>query len=163
MWKEITGYMFRYRISDQGIVQKHNTKTKQWITLVPVLKNHAAVRLRRKDGTYHEASLPALMDWMFRGGYAKKNGLYQIHKNGSKLDCSLENLMPLHPKEVGKMFSGRGSRKPVIRTGKDGESVVYPSITEAARKNGITTSVLYAQLYKNRTDPRGYRWEVDRG
>ena len=155
--------MYRYRINDLGTVQKYNAKTRQWITILPVLKKHAAVRLRRKDGTYHEASLPALMDRMFRGGYAKKNGLYQIHKNGSKLDCSLENLVLLHPKEVGKMFSGRGSRKPVIRTGKDGESVVYSSITEAARKNETTTSVLYARLYKNRADPQGYKWEIDRG
>ena len=159
-WRSIDGYKYPYRISDQGEVQKWDGK--QWITLLQDTTSvRVQVRLKRMDGGQHKVGVFRLLDKYFNGGYAEKNGLCVGPKNGMKTECTLENITYKTHAEIGRKSIYRTARKPVVRYDRHGNSVIYPSIKEAAKKNGMTVSSLDRRLYHGTLDPRGYRWEVD--
>ena len=160
-WREITGYKYPYRISDQGEVQKFDGNT--WIPLVPdTVSVRVQVRLKRKDGTQHKVGVFRLLDQYFNGGYAVKHGLCVGPKNGAKTDCKLENMAYKTHAQIGRATMRRTMQKTVLRYDRNGDVTVYKSVTEAAKKSGMTTSSLDRRIYGGTLDPRGYRWEVER-
>ena len=161
-WREIKGYKYPYRISDQGEVQKLTNK-KGWVTLLPRMDNtRAVVQLRTVDGRHVRVGVFRLLDECFCGGHAKKHGLYISPKNGSALDCSVENILYHTKGEISAKTMSRSMRKVVIEYDKNNNTKIYKSITEAAAKNGIPQQTFSWRLRHGVLDPRGYRWEVER-
>lgn len=160
-WREITGYKYPYRISNQGEVQKWDGKV--WVPLIPdTISARVQVRLKRENGVQHKAGVFRLLDKYFNGGYADKHGLCVGPKNGVKTECTLENLAYKTQSEIGRKALSRTVRKPVIRYDRYGNATIYPSVHEAATKNGLSKSSLDRRLYQGVLDPRGYRFEVER-
>lgn len=160
-WRNIPGYKYPYRISDQGEVQKWDGK--EWVPLIlDTISARVQVRLKREDGVQHRVGVFRLLDKYFNGGYADKHGLCVGPKNGVKTECTLENMAYKMQRDIGKASLSRTRRKTVIRYGRDGNATIYSSVGEAARKNGLTVSSLDRRLYNGVLDPRGYRFEVER-
>lgn len=160
-WREITGYKYPYRISDQGEVQKWDGK--EWVTLIPdTISARVQVRLKKENGVQHRVGVFRLLDKYFNGGYADKHGLCVGPKNGVKTECTLENLAYKTQSEIGRKALSRTVRKPVIRYDRYGNATIYPSVHEAATKNGLSNSSLDRRLYQGVLDPRGYKFEVER-
>ena len=111
IWKEIYGYKFRYRINDDGKVQKFDSKRNVWVDLSVKVAERATVSLRTKEGKQVEVGVSRLMDQAFFGGYAQKNGLKAAHRNASKADCSRGNLIFLNQSQLGRWHGGRGEKK----------------------------------------------------
>lgn len=159
MWKDIPGYKTPYRINEAGEVQQFARG--KWRPLsVKITPRRAEVHLRKTDGKQQRVGVLRLMDKYFMDGYAAKNGLCACPKNGAKADCALENLCYKTQAEIGKKSMRRTASKPVVRYDRKGNPTVYKSVTEAARKNGLTPSSLDRRLYHGVLDPRGYRWEL---
>lgn len=91
---------------------------------------------------------------------AKRDGLHITHRNGVKLDCELRNLVAVKPGQAGRKYHGRPHKRPVIRLDLHGNEVIYPSVTDAARKNSLSISAMDRRLYHGVLDPRGYRFEL---
>ena len=160
-WREIPGYKYPYRISDRGEVQKWDGNV--WCTLIPdTISARVQVRLKRKNGVQQRVGLFRLLDKYFNGGYADKHGLCVGPKNGVKTECTLENLAYKTQSEIGRKALSKTVRKPVIRYDRYGNATIYPSVHEAAMKNGLSKSSLDRRLYQGVLDPRGYRFEVER-
>ena len=160
-WREIPGYKYPYRISDQGEVQKWDGNV--WCTLIPdTISARVQVRLKRKNGVQHRVGVFRLLDKYFNGGYADKHGLCVGPKNGVKTECTLENLAYKTQSEIGRKALSKTVRKPVIRYDRYGNATIYPSVHEAAMKNGLSKSSLDRRLYQGVLDPRGYKFEVER-
>lgn len=154
IWREITGYKYRYRISAQGDVQRfyHNHG---WVPISSKMSwNRLHVTLRRLDGKQTKIAVVNLMDQAFFDGYARKNGLHISHKNGSKTDCAAENLIFTTQSEIGKHWGTVGPRKAVIMLYK-GEETIYSSMIEAAQKNGMTKSSLNRRIKGEVLDQKG--------
>lgn len=160
-WRNIPGYKYPYRISDQGEVQKWDGKA--WVTLIPdTISVRVHVRLKRENGVQHRVGVFRLLDKYFNGGYADKHGLCVGPKNGVKTECTLENLAYKTQSEIGRKALSRTVKKPVIRYDRYGNATIYPSVHEATTKNGLSNSSLDRRLYQGVLDPRGYRFEVER-
>lgn len=158
-WRQINGYQYPYRINEEAQVQKWDGK--QWIDIrARISGNRAVVYLRTVEGKQYKAALVRLMDDAFWEGRAKRDGLHITHRNGVKLDCELRNLVAVKPGQAGRKYHGRPNQKPIIRRDRDGGEMLYSSVSEAARKNGLSLASLDRRLYHGVLDPRGYRFEV---
>ena len=157
-WRDIPGYANPYRISECGEVQQF--RNGKWVTLLPETRNRTQVRLRGKDGKQKRVGVFRLLDEFFNGGYARKHGLRVSPKNGMKSDCTLENLTYKTQSEIGRAARSRSAKTPVIRIDRNGNTEVYPSVTEAAKASGLTIQALDRRMYHGVLDPRGYKWKV---
>lgn len=159
-WRDITGYKYPYRISREGTVQVlHDGK---WIDLRSNCyhQGRKEVFLTGTDGIAKGRSVFRLLDDAYNGGYAKKNGLLILPKNGDRQDCRPENIKYATRSEVSGLVPG--NRHPVICHLPNGDSVAYKSKTEAARAVGLKLNTFCWRLKNLEADPRGYRWEVER-
>lgn len=163
IWKSISGYKYPYRISEEGEVQKYDSKKNIWISLKPKNHRYAVVMLTKMDGKHREISLSSLMDQAFFGGYARKNGLVMYHRNGSAMDCSRENLIPMERRKVGKIVGGSARRTPVAKVERNGERIFYRSLKEAAEKNGMSSTAAQYRIKNGIYDPAGWYLEYDFG
>lgn len=158
-WREIKGYKYPYRISDQGEVQQYIHG--RWNNLsVHAGKGRAEVRLRGLDGKQKRVGVFRLLDDLFRGGYARKHGLCTCPRNGVKTDCTLDNLCYKRQSDIGRESMRRTMRKPVVRYDRHGNTKLYKSVMDAARDSGLSVTGLDRRLHHGMADPRGYRWEV---
>lgn len=158
VWKEIQGYKNPYRINENGVVQQFSRG--KWVDLSIEVNHRAEVRLRGHDGKQKRVGIFRLLDRCFFGGYADKNKLTVGPRNGIKTECTLENLQHRTQSSVGAASLARSKRRAVVRHDRNGKQVIYKSVSEAARKNGLTPAALDRRLYHGVLDPRGYRWEI---
>lgn len=159
-WRDIPGYAYPYRISDQGEVQQ--IRNGKWVSLAVTVTRRAEVHLRLENGKQCRAGVFRLLDEYFNDGYASKHGLCVGPKNGVKSECTLDNLAYKTHEEIGRHSITRSMKKTVIRRDKAGNMVVYSSIKEAAKESGLTPQSLDRRIYNGVLDPRGYRWEIER-
>lgn len=159
-WRDIPGYAYPYRISDQGDVQQ--LRNGKWMPLAVSITRRAEVHLRLENGKQCRKGVFRLLDEYFNDSYARKHGLCVGPKNGVKSECTLDNLAYKTHEEIGRHSMTRSMKKTVIRRDKAGNMVVYSSIKEAAKESGLTPQSLYRRIYNGVLDPRGYRWEIER-
>lgn len=157
MWREIPGYYYRYRINDEGEVQRYWEDKREWRTK----KAHRSggkyysgyrlmVKLTVKPKVYKEVPVVDLMVNAFMGGRAAHPGKIVSHRNGMLNDCSLQNLIWITRKELGKRSGGSG-RKSVVKIDKDGNEVaIYRSTLECCAKEYIHRKTLW-RMIKNKT------------
>lgn len=83
----------------------------------------------------------------------RRPGYAIVHRNGAKLDCSLQNLKFMPQKECGRL-SCRSRRRTVLKVDPSGEVVeVYSSAREAAKKNFISQNSIWARCNHKVKDP----------
>lgn len=163
-WRLVKGYKYPYRINVDGVVEKQLPEG-GWQVVATKLqgRRRACVTLRKVDGVRVHVPLVRLMANAFMGGW--QSGMCCIHKNGSKLDCSLGNLKFVTQQECGKM-SCRNRRKPVAKVDREGNIIeVYSSCVEAARKNHLSTTAVYNRCNKLLKNPfllDGYNYRFER-
>lgn len=158
VWKEIEGYKYRYRIGDEGVIQKYDDK-KGWIAIKPYYhRGILYVRLRTTENTQKKVSVFRLIDNLFFNGYAKKNGLVMTRISDIKDDFSVGNIYFTTRKELGKKNGCMGTRKAVLMEYK-GRETLYKSVREAARKNGMTTGAIIRRIRKQVFDQKGRQFK----
>lgn len=160
MWVDIPGYKFRYRINEDGIVQKLDGK--QWVTLKYSTNKRAEVRLLTVDGKREHVPVVRLMAQAFLGGY--RRGMTIVHKNRAKADNSLDNLKIVTQSEASAMADAK--RKPVEMVDRSGNVIeVYRSGKAASEANYVSKSAVSERCRNNRKDPyqlTGYTFRFER-
>lgn len=165
MWKLIEGYFWRYRINEEGQVERE-VRPDVWRPIASYLNNprkQLRVHLKRKDGKRVNVTVKRLMANAFFGDL--EPGQCLTVKNRMVTDCSLSNLKILTIYENGKRLGG-GGRRSVEKVDRDGNVIdLYKSITEAAKKNFISRKSVYIRCAKKmRGDPfelTGYSFQYE--
>ena len=130
MWKNIEGYDYPYRISEEGIVEGHGTGVGH--PLAPQARNRVCYVFLKKDGKYRQVPVTRLMANAFMGG--RGPGEVILHRNSSWTNNALKNLKKAPRSELYKKLGGSG-RKCVAKLDREGNVVtLYKSITEASKK-----------------------------
>ena len=156
-WVEIPDCRFRYRINEEGQVQRQ-LENGNWRDIQTSLLrggSRATVNLTLANGRRRNVAVVVLMANAFMGG--KTPGIWIVHRNGLRTDNRLENLETITPEECGKRYGSSGRRKPVVKIDRNGEVVeTYRSAAEAAKKNHIGRSPVTARCRKEVTREKEY-------
>lgn len=159
-WVELEGYLYRYRLGDNGDVQRFYSR-KGWKSLTPFVvgvpregncrSGRLAVNLTVAPNKTRKLYIAPAVAQYFMGGIPE--GYRVAHKNGSKLDCAKYNLVFMTQEQIGKKFGGTG-RKPVAKVSKAGVVLeFYKSISEAAKKNYVSRRAVYMRCIGKIKDP----------
>ena len=150
-WKEIKGYRYLYRVSDEGEVQKLQDNGK-WRTLKPwSYRGQMKVHFRCTDGTVELMPVSGLVADYFMGGTPP--GKVRVHKNGMKSDNAKENIVFMTRREV-RLGCRAANSKPVLKVDKYGQIVaVYSSTVEAAKANYMSQASVSKRCRKQIKDP----------
>ncbi|MGG0793148.1 NUMOD4 domain-containing protein [Brevibacillus laterosporus] len=175
-WKPILGYEGSYEVSNTGRVRSVDryTRTKG----KPILKRGVEkTKKEDKDGYYRV--------WLSRESKKKSFFVHRLvaiaflsnpesypvvnHKDGDKKNNHVTNLeWCSHAHNVKHAFSlglrvphCGGTSKPVAKMHPVTEEVIstYPSISEAARQNGVTTALISYCVNGGSEFATGYRWK----
>lgn len=165
MYRDIPGYKFKYRVNEEGTVEKL-LPDGSWQQLRPYLgaRTRACVKMRTKDN--RKVSVPLV--WLVADAFmhGRRPGLCIVHKNGCKLDCAVNNLQYMTRQECSRLSSGC-KRKAVYKLDRDGNVLaVYKSVREAASKNYISETAVWNRCNRKLQDPfkldgYDYRYKVE--
>lgn len=160
-WRKIEGFRFPYRVSDSGIIQKHDGKS--WVEIHPLKHGRTAkVRFRTNDGGFVTRSVGRIVWEKFIGPVPQ--GMVVQVKNGFRRDCAVENLRLTTVTEISHLRRNPQS-KTVLKMDKKGNVVAfYSSAADAARANYCSESAMRshcAGLVEDdyRMDGYKYRYE----
>lgn len=137
-WKELKGFRYPYRISEEGEIQ--SKRTGEWKTVHIIARKTAHsvvphVQMAIFPKGHKKYSLTSLMEGIWLPVRGK--GQVYIHKNGSSLDCSVYNIKLGTLSESAKRLKGP-ARKVVAKIDRMGKVIeLYRSCAEAARKNHV--------------------------
>lgn len=151
-WKIIEGtWRWPYRVSDQGEVQKQ-LKNGEWRTIKPYpYSGQLRIQLWLDDKNWKRVQVSKLVVDAFMGGTPP--GKMRVHKNGSKWDNAVENIIFLTPAQVAKRHRP-GNSTPVLKVDRNGEVVaVYRTQVEAAKANFISQQSISKRCNKLIDDP----------
>lgn len=136
-WKELSGYRYPYRISEEGEVQCK--RTGEWLPVHVVAMQtdgkwrKPAVQMAVYPKGHKLISISKLMEGVWLP--VRKKGQVYVRKNSSTLECSVYNTRLGNYSDMGKKGGG-SNRKTVFKVDKYGNVLeVYRSCTEAAKKN----------------------------
>lgn len=160
-WRDIPGYVGRYQISDKGRVRSLQFKGKVRISPLMMKTFQAAdgnitVALTNENKQQYKYTIPRLMAvaWL---GLPKDSELYAYCKNGDNTDFTLENIGIATRAERCCAVFRRPVRKVLRETGEI--VAVYPSVTEAAKKNYMCYVNMMDCLHGRRKRPQKYIYE----
>lgn len=161
MWVDIPGYKFRYRINEDGIVQKLDGD--EWVTLAYNVNTRAEVTLRTLDNKRRKVPVVRLMAQAFLGGY--RSGMTIIHKNRVKTDNTLHNLKVVTRSQASAMADSP-KRRPVEMVDRDGNVIaVYRSQKAAGDANYVSKNAVSDRCRNRLKDPyqlTGYTFRYER-
>ena len=146
-WRYLTGYYYEYRINEKADIQRKFPDGK-WRSLSPYLNNKRAVINMWVTKTHRKpVGIVRLMDDAFFDGYARKNGMCIVHKNGAKMDCELCNLQIVTRKDCAKRSAKIARRIPVVKLDKQGNVIAhYKSCREAAKANFMSYTAMFNRV-----------------
>lgn len=165
MWKSIPGYLYEYRVSDDGEVQK-KLSNGAWYTLKMHIsgKRRACVHMRGLDNQKLDVPVVWLVADAFLGG--RRPGMTIVHRNGSKLDCGAHNLQFKTHSQCARL-SGGNRRRAVCKVDMSGNIVEwYESVAQAAQKNFMSKNSVWARCAGKIQNPYsldGCTYMYDRG
>lgn len=158
-WKSIEGYRYPYRINEDGDVQRLQ-ENGEWLNLHPFLMKggggsagcYMFVNMAVLPAGHKKVAVVRLMEGRFIRH--RRPGEVISYRNGMTQDCSAWNLYHTTHGEMNKKL--RNCRKPVEKIGRDGTVIdIYRSVSEAARRNFISTSCVYKRCMGRIKDPFG--------
>lgn len=166
-WKNIPRYAYIYQASTFGRIRRHPRmivnngtlcmKKGGLLSLRKAPRGYLRVRLY-DNGKEHEEMVHRLVAETFIPN--KKHLPSVIHKDGDKTNNRLENLAwSQYSDNNPTRLQKKGSKlmKPVVRDTGDA-TYVYPSITEASRKTGISIPNISRALHGRAKKAGGFRW-----
>ena len=140
MWKQIDGFRWPYRVSDQGEVQKYFRGKWRTVKAYPYNGDQWRVQMWLPDGTWKRVLVSKLVADAFLGGTPP--GMVRVHKNGAKQDNAVENIVFMTPQKAATTHRP-GNSRPVLKVDRKGEVVaIYNSTAEAGRKNHISQAAI---------------------
>ena len=161
-WKMIEGYLYPYRVNDQGVIQKQNPNGKwQTIKAYPY-RSSWKVRLRVPDGATKRVSVAKLVTDAFVGKLP--DGMLRAHRNGMIQDNAIENIVLMTKTELATRNRPWNCR-PVLQIDANDEVVaIYSSATEAAKANYISKAAMSRRCrgeHGRAYELYGYRFEYE--
>lgn len=164
-WKPVPGYGGKYEASFFGLVRRiYRTKPPRILTgYRKASVRRLVVGLTGDDGKKREEVVAQAVYTAHVGKIPE--GHVIVHKNGSFLDNSVNNLAVMPLREIGGKYGGQSRRKSVVKISPGGQEVeTYSSAREAARKNYMSYQTVIDRCNgktKKRTAPDGYdyAWE----
>lgn len=158
VWRDIPGEetkLTRYQVSSEGRVRSVNKASGQTHIKVPYT-THASQCVRLSTRSSH--TVMRLVATAFYGEIPA--GIKCEHINGDYTDNRLSNIR-LVKTVRGIIEAGRKKRKPVVKLDADGNVVdIYRTITEAARANYYSISMISIACHKKRKC-NGYYYSFD--
>lgn len=134
MWyNELHGYKFMYRIGENGIVEKRNSKG-EWKQLKPFMScGSPTVKLRTISGGVVKRRVIELMQKSFFG---YKEGYCLDFKSNDHTDCSTKNLKWITERE---MIARHHKCNAVCKIDEHGKIIArYPTLKDAAESNFVS-------------------------
>lgn len=167
IWKDIPGWENRYQVSSLGKIRSLNFKQTGKIKImsgVTDIRGYKSIAFRpngRKSKQKHYM-IHRLVAEVFIPNPDDKP--FVNHKNGKREDNRVDNLewVTRSENERHKIYilnkkSGTLIPPKPVRCIETGE--IFPSQTEAAKKNGVTQGAISAALCGKTKTSAGYRWE----
>lgn len=140
MWKELEGFRYPYRISEEGEIQSKRTGEWKPVHIMVKRTNYSrvpCVSLAIFPAGHKTFTVTSLMEGIWLP--VRKEGQVYVHKNGSSMDCSVYNIKVGTSSETGKKGGG-ANRKVISKIDPAGKVIaMYRSATEAAKKNHMST------------------------
>ena len=97
MWKEITGYLYRYRINEDAVVQRYWPNKDEWRTKKPYKGGakvwsgkRLMVKLTVAPKKYKEVAVVDLMADAFMGGRSAHPNQVITHRDGFSIRFALQ-------------------------------------------------------------------------
>ena len=140
-WKRVADeWLYPYRVSDEGVVQKQQTNGK-WRTIRGYMYSGLwKIRMKTKDGKTKSVPVSKLVADAFMGGTPP--GMRRVHKNGMAQDNAVANLVFMTQSQLAKKCR-RWNCYPVLKIDTDGNVVdIYRSASDAAMANYISKAAL---------------------
>ena len=155
-WKPIPGYEGHYEMNDDAEIRTHyrdgRTRRMKHSFDRTNRGNVRVVDLIDSQGRSKRWSVMALV--LLVNGVQIPPGMLPYHINGVQDDNRLENIGFGTPSQLGKIAPK--CRKPVALLSAAGEVVrIYPSVAEAARKNGYNPTTVGAYCAGRIKPPAG--------
>lgn len=168
MWKELKGFRYPYRISEEGEIECKRTGEWKPVHVIPKKTNgnwyKPVVQMAVYPKGYKLISITKLMEgvWLPK----REKGQLYIRKNSSSLDCSVYNIHIGDKSDAGKKGGG-SNRKAVFKVDKYGNVLeVYRSCTEAAKKNHLDKKSISDRCrgkIKKAMEMDGFSFRYERG
>lgn len=172
VWKQIDGYRYAYRISEDGEVQRQMTDG-TWSTLTPWMSQgggggagrYLFVKMAVNPAGHKRVPVVRLMEGRFIR--PRRPGEVVSYRDGLAQDCSAWNLYHTTHGAINKKI--RYGRKPVEKIDKYGKPIeIYRSVQEAANKNFLSRSCVYKRCMGRIKDPFeltgfSFRYEAKEG
>lgn len=164
-WVDIPGYKFLYQVSNTSKVRKQ-LDNGAWRYLKGFMNGRGRVCVKMVASNGEKKNIPLV--WLVADAFmdGRKPGLGLLHLNGSKFDCSPENLQYATLSECGKR-SGKGRRKAVVKLDRHKNVVeIYASIKAAADANYMSKSSMSDRVNRKLKNPYhldGYDYRFEHG
>ena len=168
IWKDIEGYEGLYQVSNTGLVRSfYQTKEGKLLTLVKDKGGYLRARLykNKKQTSFLVHRLVALAFIPNPENKATVN-----HKDENKLNNFVDNLewatsaennlYGSHCQKISKALRNREDTSKKIKCVETGE--IYPSISEAARKNSAHFAAVSRVCHGQQKTANGLHWEFVR-
>ena len=170
-WKDIPGYEGLYQASTEGRIRSlpKPSRIRRGNKIVPFTYPGKIISVSQTKKGY-------LMTALFKEGKLKSYTIHRLiantfipnpenlpqinHKNEIKNDnrvCNLEWCTNLYNRNYGT--NKDNFKKKVIRVSESGEEVVYNSVTEGAKANGMNKTSVSACCRGKRKQAGGYKWK----
>lgn len=173
VWKQIDGYRYAYRISEDGEVQRKMPDGK-WIALTPWLSRgggsgagkYLFVKMAVNPAGHKRVPVVRLMEGRFIR--PRRPGEVVSYRDGLAQNCARWNLYHTTHEELNKRLGG-GLRRSVEKIDQAGNVLeLYRSVDEAARANYLSRGCINRRCLGRVKEPfalTGYsfRYEVQVG
>ena len=168
IWKDVEGYEGLYQVSNTGLVRSfYQDKKGKLLTLVKDKGGYLRARLykNKKQTSFLVHRLVALAfipnpENKTTVNHKDENKLNNFVDNLEWATTAENNLYGLHCQKISKALKNREDTSKKIRCIETGE--IYPSISEAARKNGAHFAAVSRVCHGRQKTANGLHWEFVR-
>lgn len=136
-----------YLISIKG--EAYNTKTKILLKATPKKDGYVIYSLRIDGKTFSKLAHVLVIE-VWKPELLEEDKIIN-HKDGNKSNNNIDNLEVISKREniIHACYTLNKNIKPVIKMDKNGVEIEYPSISFAARENGITPGAITYAIKNN--------------
>lgn len=166
IWRPVVGFEGKYEVSSIGNVRSLDYHNSGFVkSLIPRKdrSGYLRVMLFRDDGR-HSKTIHSLVARAFLGPPRIKARFITVnHRNENKLDNRVSNLEYLSSAQNTRYGSAihrsaRNRRKAIIAIDKSGRSILFRSLSDAAKATNSPIAGISQVLKHKRSTSGGYKW-----